>query len=112
MGDDNSVHIIGSQQFVDAFSQFQPNFVGHVFAGDLRNLFAADIGYFLEFWDIVNERVHGNYSGRVANSGSAGGSRAGNSAACGKNFYVGQMIVARFCGKGYLHAAEEDYQDS
>ena len=96
MGDDDAVHVWLRQQHVDALGEREPVLVAHVLAGDLKYLLAADVGHLGQFRHRLDQALHADRGGGVADRGGAGGASAGNCAAGGQNGDVGQLRPRHF----------------
>ena len=85
VGDDDAVHVVLREQFVDALGQLEPDLVVHGLAADVGDLFTGQLGDVGELRHGLDEVVHREGAGLVAGI-SLRGLRAGDRAAGGEDF--------------------------
>jgi hypothetical protein len=78
--------------------QLQPHFIGHAFAGDLRNLLATYISHLGQLGYGGNHLVHAQLGSGVTNGGGAGGAGTGNGATGCQNHHVRLGRISRLGG--------------
>ena len=69
VGDDDAVHILVREDCVDAGGQLEPHLVVHRLAADVGHLLAAQVGQITQVRDGLDEVVHREAAGFVADFG-------------------------------------------
>ena len=106
VGDDNAIDILAGQQFIAAFSQFEPNIIGHVLAVDAANLLTGYIGIILDFRHSIDEYINTERTSFIASRCRV---RCGTSRNCSASC---QNLDVWFClrSKGTLYPNEQHCQ--